>query len=222
MQNYEQIFAELGIEIPEDKLPVLNEKMAKNYKTVAELEGVRRKRDEYKESLDTLNTRLGELEKVDVDGLQTQIGNLKQELDNEKAARAQEAAKLELEKTVTGFFGARDEEGKLKVEFVNPITENALKSQLMEKLQEDSARGKSVADIFNSLVTDAEGNPIPNILVDKEQQALEGGKARFTQSPAKKPGKGATAEDFKSMTLTEKMKLKMEHPDIYEAMRKEK
>lgn len=36
MQNYEQILAELGIEVPEDKKSDLKKKMSENYKTVAD------------------------------------------------------------------------------------------------------------------------------------------------------------------------------------------
>ena len=36
MQNYEQILAELGIEIPEEKKADLKKKMSENYKTVAD------------------------------------------------------------------------------------------------------------------------------------------------------------------------------------------
>ena len=52
MQNYEQILAELGIEIPEDKKSDLKKKMDENYRTKSDYDKVVTKRDEYKTSLD--------------------------------------------------------------------------------------------------------------------------------------------------------------------------
>ena len=96
MQNYEQILAELGIEVPEDKKSDLKKKMSENYKTVADYDKQVKKKDEYKISLDDVQTRLAELEKEDVDGLKDKITTLTQELADEKEARAKEAKQTEL------------------------------------------------------------------------------------------------------------------------------
>ena len=40
MQNYEQILAELGIEIPEDKKADLKKKMGENYRTKSDYDKV--------------------------------------------------------------------------------------------------------------------------------------------------------------------------------------
>ena len=85
MQNYEQILAELGIEIPEEKKAELKKRHAENYKTVADYNKQVEKKDEYKTSLDDVQTRLAELEKEDVDGLKAKITTLTQELADEKA-----------------------------------------------------------------------------------------------------------------------------------------
>lgn len=52
--------------------------------------------------------------------------------------------------------------------------------------------------------------------VDEDQRKLEEGKARFTTQH--KTGSG-TGKKLSEMTLDERMKLKAESPDLYEALR---
>ena len=88
MQNYEQILAELGIEIPEDKKSDLKKKMGENYRTKSDYDKVVAKRDEYKTSLDDVQTKLDGFKDIDVDDLKGQISTLTTQLNDEKAARA--------------------------------------------------------------------------------------------------------------------------------------
>ena len=134
MQNYEQILAELGIEVPEDKKSDLKKKMSENYKTVADYDKQVKKKDDYKISLDDVQTRLAELEKEDVDGLKAKITTLTQELADEKEARAKEAKQTELRDKVKDFLSDK--------KFVNAITEDSIRSQMIQKLDE-----KKVPDV---------------------------------------------------------------------------
>ena len=104
MQNYEKILEDLGIEIPEDKKADLKKKMSENYKTVADYNKQVEKKDEYKTSLDEVQSKLADLEKEDVDGLKTKITTLTQELADEKEARAKEAKQTELRDKVKDFL----------------------------------------------------------------------------------------------------------------------
>lgn len=222
MQNYEQILQELGIEVPEDKKSDLKKKMDENYRTKSDYDKAVQKRDEYKTSLDDVQTKLDGFKDIDVDDLKGQIDTLTTQLNDEKAARAADARKVELEKMVNGFLSETDDKGERVYEFTNPITENYYREQLLKELDSDSAKGKSISDIFKSLITDENGNQTPNILVDKQQSQAQQNAARFTTSIQKGSGTGGTLtkEDFKKMNLDERLKLKQSDPDLFAALNK--
>ena len=202
MQNYEQILAELGIEVPEDKKSDLKKKMSENYKTVADYNKQVKKKDEYKISLDDVQTRLAELEKEDVDGLKDKITTLTQELADEKEARAKEAKQTELRDKVKDFLSDK--------KFVNAITEDSIRSQMIQKLEEEN--GKNAEDVFKELTT-KDGKPIENILVD-EKKAPDVKIPSFTTKFNSGEQKKGT-QKLREMSLDDRMKLKAEDPDYY-------
>jgi hypothetical protein len=202
MQNYEQILAELGIEVPEDKKSDLKKKMSENYKTVADYDKQVKKKDEYKISLDDVQTRLAELEKEDVDGLKDKITTLTQELADEKEARAKEAKQTELRDKVKDFLSDK--------KFVNAITEDSIRSQMIQKLEEEN--GKNAEDVFKELTT-KDGKPIENILVDEKKAPdikIPSFTTKFNSGEQKKG-----TQKLREMSLDERMKLKAEDPDYY-------
>ena len=222
MQNYEQILQELGIEVPEDKKSDLKKKMDENYRTKSDYDKVVQKRDEYKTSLDDVQTKLDGFKDVDVNDLKTQITTLTTQLNDEKAARAADARKVELEKTVNEFFASTDDKGEKLYEFLNDITENHYREELTKALDSDSAKGKSIADIFKGMIVDKDGKTKAGIFVDKQQTQAQQNAARFTTSIQKGSGTGGTLtkEDFKKMNLDERLKLKQSDPDLFAALSK--
>ena len=202
MQNYEQILAELGIEVPEDKKSDLKKKMSENYKTVADYDKQVKKKDEYKISLDDVQTRLAELEKEDVDGLKDKITTLTQELADEKEARAKEAKQTELRDKVKDFLSDK--------KFVNAITEDSIRSQMIQKLEEKNR--KNAEDVFKELTT-KDGKPIENILVDEKKVPdvkIPSFTTKFNSGEQKKG-----TQKLREMSLDDRMKLKAEDPDYY-------
>jgi len=202
MQNYEQILAELGIEVPEDKKSDLKKKMSENYKTVADYDKQVKKKDDYKISLDDVQTRLAELEKEDVDGLKAKITTLTQELADEKEARAKEAKQTELRDKVKDFLSDK--------KFVNAITEDSIRSQMIQKLEEEN--GKNAEDVFKELTT-KDGKPIENILVDEKKVPdvkIPSFTTKFNSGEQKKG-----TQKLREMSLDDRMKLKAEDPDYY-------
>ena len=171
MKNYEQILQDLGIEVPEEKKSDLKKEMNENYRTINDYNNVVKKRDEYKESLDDVQGKLDGFKDVDVAELKNQIATLTANLETEKQGRQADSLRVERTAVIEEFL--KD------VEFVNPITEKAIRESIMSELEKGT--GKSVDKIFESLTKDKDGNAIPNIVVDKEQQSLEQNKARFTQ-----------------------------------------
>ena len=209
MQNYEQILSELEIEIPEDKKADLKKKMSENYKTVADYNKQVAKKGEYKTSLDDVQSRLAELEKEDVDGLKTKITTLTQELADEKEARAKEAKQTELRDKVKDFLSDK--------KFVNAITEDSIRSQMIKKLEEEN--GKNAEDVFKELTT-KDGKPIENILVD-ENKAPDVKIPSFTTKFNSGEQKKGT-QKLRGMSLDDRMKLKAEDPDYYATLLNDK
>ena len=209
MQNYEQILEELGIEIPEDKKADLKKKMSENYKTVADYNKQVEKKDEYKTSLDDVQSKLADLEKEDVDGLKTKVADLTKELADEKEARAKEAKQTELRDKVRDFLSDK--------KFVNAITEDAIRSQMLSKLEEEN--GKNAEDVFKELTT-KDGKQIENILVD-EKKAPDVKIPSFTTKFNSGEQKKGT-QKLREMSLDDRMKLKAEDPDYYATLLNDK
>ena len=209
MQNYEQILQELGIEVPEEKKADLKKKMGENYRTKADYDKAVEKRDEYKQSLDDVQAKLDGFKDVDVTDLKNQISTLTTQLADEKAARAADARKVELDKDVTTLFSALDENGEKKYEFLNDITADHYRAALLEELEKDSAKGKSIEDIFKALITDEKGEQKTGIFVDKEQRKANQNAARFTQPVGRTRPAGG-----RKYTMSELMKMKNENPGL--------
>ena len=124
---------------------------------------------------------------------------------DEKKARAEDARKVEVEKTVNAFLSSTDEKGERQYHFLNDITENHFRDALMAELDKDSAKGKSIGDIFKGMVTDANGKQRPGIFVDKAQA----NSARFTAPAGKSKPEGGH-----KYTMAEVMRMKNENPDL--------
>lgn len=208
MKNYEEILTDAGIEIPADKKDAIKKAMGENYKTVEDYNKASNARDKYKKDLEDVQTKLDGFKDIDVDDLKNQIATLTTDLNNEKTARAAEAKKAEIEKTVGAFLNGK--------KFVNALTEKSIKNSLIEELDKDSAKGKSIEDIFNGLITGEDGKQMENILVD---DGGSGKKAHFTTAfSGSGTGGTLTKDDFKKMSLDERIKLKTKDPELYKTL----
>lgn len=196
MKDIYEILKGLDIEIPEDKKDTFDKEWKENYRTKNEYDKAVEARDRYKTSLDDVQKKLDAFKDVDVDDLKGQVSTLRKQLEEEKQARADDAHKAEIEKTATDFLSGK--------KFVNALTEKSIRASLIEELDKDSAKGKSVEEIFKALITDKDGNQMDNILVDES----EGPKPKFTEP--KGPGTGGG----RKLTMSELMKLKNENPNI--------
>lgn len=210
MKDILTILAELEIEIPEDKKATINKAVLENYKTVVDYNKAVAKRDEYKESLDEVQGKLEAFKDVNVDELKNQISTLTNDLQTEKNARIEDARKLELEKSVEAYLSDK--------QFVNDITATSIKDKLTEELDKDSARGKSIDDLFKGLITDADGNPRANILVSEADK----NKAKFTDRKTEGPGITGpiTKADFAAMSLDKRIALKQSDPELFKSLSK--
>ena len=109
MKNIYDILKDFGLEVPEDKRSDFDKAWKENYRTKAEYEKAVSQRDEYKTSLDTVNTKLKEFDGVDVADLKGQIATLQGDLkkkDAEYAAKeADRAFNDSLDKAITEAGG---------------------------------------------------------------------------------------------------------------------
>lgn len=201
MKDIYAILTGIGIEVPEDKKATLDKEWKENYRTVAEYEKATAKRDEYKTSLDTVQEQLKAFDGVNLDEYKAQISKLEKDLEDEKTARLADEAKHQLEATVETFMGGK--------QFVNDLTAESIRGKLMAELDKDTAKGRSIDDIFKTIVSDKDGNQIPNILVDPGQQAAEDGKVVFTT-----PKTRTTPAPGTKLSTAELMKLKNANPDL--------
>ena len=94
----------------------------------------------------------------DADAMNQKIADLTATLEKERNERKQKDEETRLAGLVTDFFQDKH--------FVNEITAEAIKAQLVTKLNSDEARGKSISDLFDAIVKDDKGNYKPDIVID--------------------------------------------------------
>lgn len=135
----------------------------------------------------------------DIETYNTKIRELTETIERERLERARKDEEARLGGIVAEFF-----EGKT---FVNDITRDAIKVQLVNALNSDSARGKSISDLFDGIVKDADGNIKPNILVTDSEIELAKKRSGIVGNPINNP-------NGKKLSTAELMKLKNANPNL--------
>lgn len=154
-----------------------------------------------KGSQDGLQDKLTELQKTsgDAETWKAQVDELTRSIENERKQWALKEESERLSSTVEDFFKDKH--------FVNDITAGAIKAQLVAELQKDTAKGKSISDLFDSIVKDEKGEVKPNILID--EQTLDAEKRRSGII-----GRSIQPNGKTKYTAAQLMKLKNENPDL--------
>lgn len=135
----------------------------------------------------------------DADALNQKITELTTTLQEERRERAEKDERARLDGLVTEFFTDKH--------FVNTITADAIKAQLVEKLNSDEARGKSISDLFDAIVKDDKGNYKPDILIDDKTFKAHQNRSQIVGNPINQP-------DGAKLSMAELMKLKNQNPDM--------
>ena len=208
MEQIIAILKALGLEVPEDKKETLIAEMKKVFVTTHELDQKKEKittLEADKATLTEAQTKLQEQLKDlqasagDLETYQSKVTELTTTLESERAAVAKKNAEEQLSATVNEFFADKH--------FVNDITKNAIRSELVAKLQTDAARGHGVSELFDSIVKDEKGEIKPNILIDDTTLELEKNRAKIVGIHIKlQPGQ--------HLSTAELMKLKTQNPDM--------
>ena len=115
---------------------------------------------------------------------------------------------------------ATNEKGAKKYEFLNDITADYYRAELTKALDADSAKGKSISDIFTEMITDKDGKQKAGIFADAGTKKAKSNAAKFTQPTTGGNGGDITKETFRKMNLDERLKLREEDPELYEALSK--
>ena len=129
MKNIHEILKEYGMEVPADKKADFDKAWKENYRTKSEYDNAVTQRDNYKSSLDDVNTRLKEFEGVDVKDLQGQITKLQGDLkakDDEYAAK--EADRMFMDSVIAMLNIDALKESKNQSEDIKKALEDVKKS----------------------------------------------------------------------------------------------
>ena len=78
---------------------------------------------------------------------------------------------------------------------------------MVEKLNSDEARGKSISDLFDAIVKDDKGNYKPDILIDDKTYQAQQNRSQIIGNPIHQP-------DGAKLSMAELMKLKNKNPDM--------
>ena len=135
----------------------------------------------------------------DADALNQKITDLTATLENERKERKEKDEIARLDSLVTDFFADKH--------FVNAITADAIKKQLVETLNSDEARGKSVSDLFDAIVKDEKGNYKRDILIDDKTFQAQQNRSQIVGNNINQP-------DGAKLSMAELMKLKNQNPDM--------
>lgn len=135
----------------------------------------------------------------DADALNQKIADLTATLENERKERKERDEIARLDSLVADFFADKH--------FVNAITADAIKKQLVETLNSDEARGKSVSDLFDAIVKDEKGNYKPDILIDDKTFKAQQNRSQIIGNNINQP-------DGAKLSMAELMKLKNQNPDM--------
>lgn len=135
----------------------------------------------------------------DVDALKQKITDLNNTLEGERKERKEKDEIARLNGLVTDFFADKH--------FVNAITADAIKRQLVETLNSDEARGKSISDLFDAIVKDEKGNYKPDIIIDDKTFKAQQNRSQIVGNNINQP-------DGAQLSMAELMKLKNQNPDM--------
>lgn len=135
----------------------------------------------------------------DADALNQKIADLTATLENERKERKEKDEVARLDSLVTDFFADKH--------FVNAITADAIKKQLVETLNSDEARGKSVSDLFDAIVKDEKGNYKQDILIDDKTFQAQQKRSQIVGNNINQP-------DGAKLSMAELMKMKNQNPDM--------
>lgn len=208
MQKLIETLASFGVTIPEDKKAEIKSALSAHYKNAAEvsktLAKVEADRDKWKTQAEEAAATLKTFEGIDPEKIQDELESWKK-----KAAEAEANAQQQIYD--------RDFADALKSEMESyKFTSEAAKRDVMSQIKAAELKLKNGKILGLSDLVAQIKEADASAFVDEQQQNMEKNKAKFTSQHNTGNGSGRKLSD---MTLDERMKLKAEDPDLYEALR---
>ena len=204
MQNYEQIFEECGVVIPEDKKEPLRKAMNQNYKTIADYNKQVEKKKRYQSEIEEAQRKIEEQQEA-VE-FKEQIETLEQQLQEEKDARAKENNARANKENVNNFLSGK--------KFVNSIIADSINKKMLEALEEDNTR--TLDEVLDEIVPPQDRDQV--FVSDRKIPTFT---TKFNQNqPPEQKEKGI--DKLNSMSLTEKMLLIKNDVGQYKRLQRDK
>lgn len=204
MQNYEQILAELEIEIPGDKKEPLRKAWNQNYKTIADYNKQVEKTKRYQSEIEEAQRK--QAENQEAVGLKEQIETLERQIQEEKDARAKENNQRANKENVEKFLSGK--------KFINSITKDEVNRQMLKALEEDNTR--SLDEVLDKIVPPQDRDQV--FISDRKLPAFT---TKFNQKQPPEQ-KEKSIDKLNSMSLTEKMLLRKNDIGRYNRLLKDK
>lgn len=194
----------LGMEVTEEVEKAFPEEWVSKFemdKKISKMQDLEQKNKDLTEKQESLEKELQTIKDAapDADALNQKITELTATLEEERKERAEKDERARLDGLVTDFFADKH--------FVNAITADAIKAQLVDKLNSDEARGKSISDLFDAIVKDDKGNYKPDILIDEKTFQAQQNRSQIVGNSINQP-------DGAKLSMAELMKLKNKNPDM--------
>jgi len=201
MKDILEILKSYGLEVPSDKAEAFKKEFVENYKAVAELEkkttkiaALEEDKKALEEQLKTANETIAGFEGADVEGLKQQIVDYNQKLKDTEEQHKREIEQRDFKDALT--------EAMKEVEFTSEYARKSVMAEI-EGAGLKLIDGKIIG-LNDLLETIKEKDKAA--FVDKEQEQLEQGKAKFTTPINIKEGT--------KLSTSELMKLKNQYPNL--------
>lgn len=128
--------------------------MAENGKDIEKVKSKFADYEELKQSLEKANATLESVK--DYDEVKSSVENYKAEILKIQEDSKKQIEQMKIENNIKDFTN--------KKKFVNDFTRDSINSAIYSELQKAESKGKSIEDLFNSIIKDKE-----NILVDEKK-----------------------------------------------------
>lgn len=196
-----EILKKYGLEVPSDTVEAFKKEFVENYKSVIELEkknktitALEEDKKALEEQLKTANETIAGFEDADIEGLKQQIADYNKKLKDTEEQYKKEIKQRDFKDALT--------EAMKEVEFTSEYAKKSVMAEI-------EAAGLKVIDgkiIGLNDLLDTIKEKDKAAFVDKEQEQLEQGKAKFT--------KPLNIKEGTKLTTSELMKLKNQYPNL--------
>lgn len=212
MQNIESIVKEFGIEIPDDKKDAFLSKVSENYVTKAEHDKklARSTADaaDWKQKAEDAGAALKKFEGMDPDKIKGEIADWKKKAEDAETEYKRKIEERDFNDALTSELD--------KIQFTSNAAKESIKASVKSAgLSLKNGKIIGLGDLIEELKKEDAG-----AFADDGQKRAEGNAGKFTKPFGKNTGTKMTKEDFKKLSIEERIALKKDDPDLYDNLHK--